>query len=800
MLNIKSAASKRLSKWKGKRRFKQLTQGHKSWKFLPRLQNEAVVLHSILPAYDILFFEDIIQHFRDLISSYVQNHGFNGGSKKYNVLKQYTIELIEFRNPENPGFFAVSRVHKIPSVGGKNFSTLLVDYFLEDNPTSRAKYYQAIITILNISRIVEGLTSADFASVEEKSKPIDEDLLLGFTTYVEKALEPHVYIPEKVYLSTYKTNYKKKGPSGKPKLESAPEEAILLLKDKSLSQPFRVICSALGVSYLISYMEALVSQTRAKVPDDSNENLKEAKLRKLVTVADSGFKTRIVAIVDFWSQLVLEPIRHYVQLVTKKLYVNTDFRVNQDRGVKSMVEFQRKCLNKEKIGSHELNIKYLKFYDFSSWTDRYHRDLQKIVMCKLFGPKLAQAWAQLTVHCAWSVPFFNRTVKYGQGQGMGTNGSFDIATLTDHLFINFMYSDIYVSNQFIGESVYGKVGDDLWIYDPEDKVPYLYEKINLPINMSKSKLYGELGSIAEFCSRTFINGIDSSRISPKLISKSKDFRYLPLLLSYCASRGIHLDRLSFTYLENKIKGSEELYLDKLQPWILSTFVEPSDAFASLDFEYLEKGSWLTDAYKSVLQDQVTLDRIRVARCIVQVLNSYSDIKTKMWETRETPIPIPSVMFSMVPDTKSELYDTSEASQFEAEEFFGIEKGNVYSPKEIFILNRYCTQSDLLFEQFRLALSEYNPGDPTTIIGLRDRFQDLSQRSVFDRGNVNYDTKAIYTAQYEIVNFLKRMDSTYTVLTLTTAEIGLLSHFIADDALYSGLFGILTINAVTSLPE
>jgi len=766
-----------------------------TWDFKPKLKNEAIVLHSILDIYSISTYEVIVNDIRKLITSLIRNHGFTDGPKRYNVIKQYTIDLIELRNPVNPGWVSTSERWNVPSKLGISMIQLIVDYFnCNDDPTLRAKYYQVINTILNISRIVDGLVDADFKSVTDKAVPINEELLAEFTTYVETKLEPFQYKIQKVNLSSYKINYMKRGPSGKPKLESALEEAVLLLSDKSLHKPFKCLCTEVGVDYLYSYLSALTAQVSATQSESIESPNAQTCLRKLVTIPDTGMKTRIVAIVDFWTQLVLEPVRDHVQMVIQKLYKDTDFRMDQNQGVNSMVEFQKRCLAKNKIGQHELDIQSLKFYDISSWTDRFHRDLQKVVMVKLFSPRLAQAWSQLTVHCAWQVKDTNRTVKYGQGQGMGTNGSFDIATLTDHLFINFLYEKKCSIPDINKWNAYGKVGDDLWIYDPEGLIPIYYEKINLPINMSKSKEFCKLGSVAEFCSRTFINGLEASRISPRIISKSTDFRYLPLLLSYCASREVQLNRSSFPILDLKVKDGEELYFDKLQPWILSTFVASSHNFSNLTLEYLEAGNWISDHTRSIITDQATIVKIQTGRALTQLVRFNDDIEMKTSETIEAEGNLSMDEIFLLSQGQHDLFDPKNPTGAFALKWFKSDN-EVLTPRQIFILTRYITQNRLVTDKF-YEIYSLDPTDSNYLLNVKDILEEISERSVYDRGNINYNPTGYVSAQYEIVKTLSRFDDTFVTLNLSASEAEGISRLIGEPVLQSRIVEeLLTIRIV-----
>lgn len=759
---------------------------HLTWNFNPKLENEKYILFSILDKYPIEYYSKIVNCIRSLITSLVRNHGFTDGPKRYNIIKNYTISLIERRNPENPEWLSTSDVYKIPSKLGVEFIQLIIDYINCTEEVLLPKYYQVIITILNIVRMIDGLSKPDYESVLQKAIPIENSLLQEFSVYTEEKLKNFKYTKADVNLFKYRFNLRRNGPNGKPKAESAFEEAITLLNSK-LHLPFKRICAELNCDYLYEYLCRLKEEIPEIRHDQVDKNPRfQTFLRKIVSVPDSGFKTRLVAIVDFWSQLIMMPVRDHVQFVTEKLYGNTDFRKSHTDGVAAMVSFQKRCLERESIGSHVLHVKHLKFYDISSWTDRFHRDLQKILMRHLFTPRLSEAWAQLYVHCDWYSPDLKRTVKYGQGQGMGTNGSFDIATLTDHLLINFLIDrKSTISGLIQNNCCYGKVGDDLWIYDPDSLIPEYYEKISLPINFSKSKEYNGKNSIAEFCSRTFIDGVDVSRISPKIISRSREFRYIPLLLSVCSERGVQLDRLSFDYLDRQVKGTEDTYFDKLEPWIISLLViskyEQSSYLKYLTLDYLDQGNWLrSDFITKLRNDQLMLDRLAIAHSIVSIVDSTLDIKVKLSDIMGE-LEVYGFDFFKLCSENENLFNINSEHMEIALQCRKVPSKTLL-PKDIIIFGRFVDQRNLI----RKCPDWTDNGKVENLVSLEGdsyivqldnvellediskfatQLQLISSRSCYDQGNILYDTKRVFGFQCKIKKTIERLNEDFSKLTM-----------------------------------
>jgi predicted nucleic-acid-binding Zn-ribbon protein len=390
------------------------------------------------------------------------------------------------------------------------------------------------------------------------------------------------------------------------------------------------------------------------------------------------------------------------------------------------------------------------------------------VVANLFSKRLAEAWGQLVVHCDWYYPKLGCTIKYGQGQGMGTNGSFDVATLTDHLFINYVidkqtsWAGVFPNNQ-----CYGKVGDDLWIYDPEDQIRIFYEKINLPINYSKSKEYVDGNSVTEFCARTFLNGDDVSRISPNIISHSKDFRYIPTLLGLCSSRGIQLDASSFKTLNNTVKGTEVTYLTKLQDWIVGLLIigqyEHSPYFSELTIDYLADGNWLTgDLVKDLLQDAKLLCRLMVAYAVDTILENKEAVEDKIFEIVDAMDDHGDEITQLV-EPDSNLFDPGNPKFALMTKALG---SDVITPKQIIVFGRYKDQKLSLNNDLIEANEEaYNSGDPKDILNYSRQLAKIAHKSCYDCGNIRYDTDRVISTQYRISKILERMDKDYTILSV-----------------------------------
>jgi hypothetical protein len=83
---------------------------------------------------------------------------------------------------------------------------------------------------------------------------------------------------------------------------------------------------------------------------------------------------------------------------------------------------------------------------------------------------------------------------------MGTPGSFDIATATDLIFLKMIYAEDYKLTNLTA-SLFNKVGDDLWAYDPDLHIYNAYKRLDIEISESKTKSTSYENKVGEFVSR-----------------------------------------------------------------------------------------------------------------------------------------------------------------------------------------------------------------------------------------------------------------------------------------------------------
>jgi len=252
---------------------------------------------------------------------------------------------------------------------------------------------------------------------------------------------------------------------------------------------------------------------------------RKGDLRTLTSIRDTGNKSRTVAIVDVWTQLLLTPFENKVILCLNSMFGDVSSFHNHQRG----------------WGKFKKHIRHgIRSIDLTAWTDHLSADLQQIVVSELFNDDFAREWRSLVVDCDWFSKSVDGPIRYGKGQGMGTKGSFAIASLTDHFLTEFLLSKHYPDKVAANprESLYNRVGDDLWIWDPDEKISdAIANEYLMPINKTKSKYASDENLKGEFVSMNMNHGKEVSRISMRVMLDMKgDLFNLPRLISHLEER------------------------------------------------------------------------------------------------------------------------------------------------------------------------------------------------------------------------------------------------------------------------
>jgi hypothetical protein len=532
-----------------------------------------------------------ITQFQVLHNNLITSHGIKYGTARWKQINLYCVHLLEGRKvteSEHPAWLATGRIDGWPRAVNE---VRQLFHQVRDNGPYRQVGDQIIRSLFAMQRVIEDFDELSLDSIEYKGD-VDPVFLEEFTVFLDELLGDCTvessYInglwAQKMITAVGTTMYeyvvkpplsiKANGPNKVPKCESATYEAYLMRDSKELYPHLLKICEITDnksfSDFLVKCANMFTEERNAEgellgskpvTPKPKTDSDKESHwatspnvnigdtgcLRKITAVTDKGNKSRVVAMLDYWTQALLQPFESNLNRMIKLLYPTSSNIFDHEGGFIKLTRAMRSGLS---------------CLDATSWTDTFNVKIQKRVVRKLYGREYSEAWANLVVHCLWNVKGSANKVRYLTGQGMGTHGSFQIASLTYLLVMEFLtkknYPDIYkeLSKTRNFESLFNQIGDDSWNQDPDGTVRKdLVELVGMPINFSKSKYATDENLVGEYVSRNINYGHDVSRISLNLCRQvGENIFYLPDLVKHLNERCVKFDiKRLVSFLMKRVK-------------------------------------------------------------------------------------------------------------------------------------------------------------------------------------------------------------------------------------------------------
>jgi hypothetical protein len=208
---------------------------------------------------------------------------------------------------------------------------------------------------------------------------------------------------------------------------------------------------------------------------------------RLSLVKDKEAKTRVVAILDYWTQSGLRPLHDALMRFLRGLRPDCTFNQGSFRS---------------KLPSHGPYYSI----DLSSATDRVPVAIQEPVLAALTGSKeYAAAWRQLICDREYTTSWGNRSrVRYGCGQPMGAYSSWTTFALTHHLIVRYAAVKAGLTPRFEG---YVLLGDDIVIAHDAVAKEYLAIMAGLGVEVSEVKTFVS-SDMYEFAKRIIYLGTE----------------------------------------------------------------------------------------------------------------------------------------------------------------------------------------------------------------------------------------------------------------------------------------------------
>jgi len=288
------------------------------------------------------------------------------------------------------------------------------------------------------------------------------------------------------------------GPNFKKSTWSSGLDALSYVRDPHTWYHWFMIAWSQGAWDLIAWNLFTILVTLPAVPLLLMVGKYPKYLGRLAALIEARGKVRVVAITDWWTQVLLKPLHDEIFNILRTIPQDGTF--DQLAPVHLLLAYVR--ASGTKVFS----------YDLSAATDRLPVAFQVQVLTS-FGISWAHHWALLLTGRPWYLK--DQPLHYAVGQPIGALSSWAMLALSHHILVQIAARRSGFSGWF---PHYAILGDDIIIADASVAGAYLslMESLGVPINLSKSFEMPTGG--LEFAKRwvTPFMG-DISPIAPKLI-------------------------------------------------------------------------------------------------------------------------------------------------------------------------------------------------------------------------------------------------------------------------------------------
>nr|QDH91115.1 MAG: RNA-dependent RNA polymerase [Mitovirus sp.] len=385
-------------------------------------------------------------------------------------------------------------------------------------PSVRKRSYLVIamiFTVLFSTRALKSGKSPDLTSVTQPFNGKSTDIVkYGGDFWKALGYRPSVHRTPKVLLAKLNSYRVSAGPSGHAlntslvDAKNIPEGMISLLRTLGGPRVSNLIASYYRHPIVLSFWESM------KVGDTKVKDL--GLIRRISTFKDKEDKYRVIGILDYWSQICLEPLHTYLLNALRK--IKQDCTLDQGK---------HRLLMRDKLSGNSYHS-----IDLTAATDRFPiRVISDLLRCQLPGDYV-DAWEKVMVE----TPFDYQGNKfiYSVGNPMGAYSSFNSFALTHHYLIYHCCRELGIRWKTLP---YALLGDDIVIGN--DKVAGMYKEIitDLGVEFSLAKTHTSK-NFYEFAKRIYL---DDHEITPfpvsALAESHKSFGMMTVLLLETLQKG-----------------------------------------------------------------------------------------------------------------------------------------------------------------------------------------------------------------------------------------------------------------------
>lgn len=333
-------------------------------------------------------------------------------------------------------------------------------------------------TLLGVSRILPGWKAPDLTPITSPPAQKFSDVLSGELVGIVEELG--WWLPRPEWDGCHVTT--KAGPNAQALVGSI--EDASLLTERQISD-----LALIGGDSLIQSIET--SKLLSPLTWLAHFKLKpKGRSGKLALIKDKEAKTRIVALVDYWTQSALRPLH--------------DAEMRFLRGLKNDMTFNQ-------LGFRSTLARSTTFHslDLTAATDRFPVKYQVPILATLIGSgEWAQAWYRLICDRNYTISWGNRrdTVRYACGQPMGAYSSWATFAICHHVVVRAAAKRAGLPATFRD---YVLLGDDIVIANDEVALHYRAIMTELGVSFSEAKTHVSKDTY-EFAKRWIHRGTEVS--------------------------------------------------------------------------------------------------------------------------------------------------------------------------------------------------------------------------------------------------------------------------------------------------
>lgn len=327
---------------------------------------------------------------------------------------------------------------------------------------------QFFLTLMSVSRTFTFEAKPDYSSITDPFKgryeTIDQNFVTKFVEDFDLRVE-RVHITGKDFMLTMK-----QGPLGHSLMTAI--QHYMKYNGSHLQHFMKV-----GGPWVTSHIHQLKLFYRNKLVKDVSSI--PAVHRRLAIIHDPEAKARIVGLVDYLTQVILEPFSREIFKLLKSLPQDRTFTQNP-------------YLNK--VPGHKFHS-----LDLSSATDRFPIGVQRQLVSELTDPNFAYSWSRLMTGTPFTTPEGNQ-LTYSVGQPMGARSSWAVFTLSHHMMVQYAAhkAGYYPFKDYI------LLGDDIVIANDTVAQEYRILMEGLGVDISSFKTHTS-ENMYEFAKRWFHN-------------------------------------------------------------------------------------------------------------------------------------------------------------------------------------------------------------------------------------------------------------------------------------------------------